>query len=438
MGPSAFADCSALTKVNIPGSLGIVSSYAFGECHSLKDVTIEEGITSFADSAFYGCSSLENIALPETVVNIGPHAFYGCKSLTNIDFPEDLTHLGLYAFGSCDSLKEVFIPATVTAIGPLAFSSCDNLTGIWVDEDNFRYSSDERGVLFDKEKTCIHKAPYKLSGVYVIPGTVETIVMDAMEGCADLTGLFLPDSIAYIDEFGVENCPNLSLVHYAGTLEQRNEIEIVSGNNSLLDAQWHYDVVVSEGMVQTAYYCSECDCTYLADGSVYYGITVGGIAVGSGNCADILGDGTANTTVREILSGYRWFYHPRNTPFRLNEDGYCEDIQQFRQLYLLALNLQYEGAIADDTGMTEEEIAAYMKDDANCILTFILTMEDGREMTYRFFRYSERHAMVSLTGDGLESITTFYTNAASVRRIATAAYDLMHGVYIDYEHRYED
>jgi hypothetical protein len=153
---------------------------------------------------------------------------------------------------------------------------------------------------------------------------------------------------------------------------------------------------------------------------------------------DILGDGTANTTVREILSGYRWFYHPRNTPFRLNEDGYCEDIQQFRQLYLLALNLQYEGAIADDTGMTEEEIAAYMKDDANCILTFILTMEDGREMTYRFFRYSERHAMVSLTGDGLESITTFYTNAASVRRIATAAYDLMHGVYIDYEHRYED
>lgn len=151
---------------------------------------------------------------------------------------------------------------------------------------------------------------------------------------------------------------------------------------------------------------------------------------------DIEGDGTATTTVEEILSGYKWFYHPRNTPFKLNEQGYCEDIQQFRQLYLLALNLQYEGAIAEDTGMSEEEIAAYMKDDASCILTFVLTMEDGREITYRFFRYSERHAMVSLTGDGIDEVTTFYTNAASVRRIATAAYDLMHGVYIDSEHRY--
>ena len=151
---------------------------------------------------------------------------------------------------------------------------------------------------------------------------------------------------------------------------------------------------------------------------------------------DIEGDGTTTTMVREILSGYRWFYHKRNTEFKLNEQGYCEDIQQFRQLYLLALNLQYEGAIMDDTAMTEEEIAAYMKDDANCILTFVLTMEDGREITYRFFRYSERHAMVSLTGDGIDEVTTFYTNAAAVRRIATAAHDLMNGVYIDYEHRY--
>ncbi len=150
----------------------------------------------------------------------------------------------------------------------------------------------------------------------------------------------------------------------------------------------------------------------------------------------IEGDGATTTTVTEILSGYKWYYHPRNTEFKLNDKGYCEDVQQFRQLYLLALNLQYEGGIAEDTGMTEEEIAAFMKNDANCILTFSLTMEDGREMTYRFFPYSERHAMVSLAGDGIESVTVFYTSSAAVRRIATAAHDLLHGVYIDSEHRY--
>ncbi len=153
---------------------------------------------------------------------------------------------------------------------------------------------------------------------------------------------------------------------------------------------------------------------------------------------DIEGDGTTTTTVTELLSGYRWFYHERNTPFKLNDKGYCEDIQQFRQLYLLALNLQYEGDIATDTGMTDEEIAAFMRDDAACILTLSLTLEDGREVTYRFFPYSERHAMVSLSGDGIEGVTTFYTSSAAVRRIATAAHDLMHGIYIDAEHRYSE
>lgn len=151
---------------------------------------------------------------------------------------------------------------------------------------------------------------------------------------------------------------------------------------------------------------------------------------------DITGDGTTNTVVTELHSGYRWFYHPRNTDFALNDQGYCEDIQQFRQLYLLILNLQYAGAIGEDTGMSEEQIADFMRDDAACIMTFVLTLEDGREMTYRFFPYSERHAMVSLSGDGIESVTTFYTSSAAVRRIASAAYDLLHGVKIDYEHRY--
>lgn len=151
---------------------------------------------------------------------------------------------------------------------------------------------------------------------------------------------------------------------------------------------------------------------------------------------EIDGDGATTTTVTEILSGYKWYYYPRNTEFKLNELGYCDDVQQFRQLYLLALNLQYEGDISADTGMSQEEIDAFMKNDASCILTFTLTLEDGREMTYRFFPYSERHAMVSLAGDGIEGVTVFYTSSAAVRRIATAAHDLLHGVYIDSEHRY--
>ena len=150
----------------------------------------------------------------------------------------------------------------------------------------------------------------------------------------------------------------------------------------------------------------------------------------------LLGDGTADQTVRELYSGYTWSYKGRNYPFELNDRGYCEDISQFRDLYLLLLELAYSGEIAADTGWSEEEIAARMADDSACILTFVLTLEDGREMTYRFYPYSERHSMVSVSGDGIPSVTSFYTSSTAVRRLAEASYQLMNGIEIDPDHRY--
>ena len=87
-------------------------------------------------------------------------------------------------------------------------------------------------------------------------------------------------------------------------------------------------------------------------------------------------------------------------------------------------------------GLSEEEMEQIMQDDSNCLLTFTLTMEDGRVITYRFYPYSERHAMVSVTGDGIRPTTEFYTSSAAVRRIANATRDLMTGVEIDPDHRY--
>ena len=86
--------------------------------------------------------------------------------------------------------------------------------------------------------------------------------------------------------------------------------------------------------------------------------------------------------------------------------------------------------------LTDEEIAAIMADDSNCILSFTLTMEDSRSVTYRFFPYSERHCMVSVSGDGIKGVSLFYTSSASVRHIADATGDLVSGVKIDADRRY--
>lgn len=147
------------------------------------------------------------------------------------------------------------------------------------------------------------------------------------------------------------------------------------------------------------------------------------------------GDGTAGQVVTELYSGYRWTHKGRNYPFELNDQGYCEDINEFRDVYHLLLQLSYSGEIAED-GWTEEEIADLMADDSACILTFVLTMEDGREMTYRFYPYTERHCMVSVSGDGIDTVTVFYTSSTAVRRLALATYQIMNGIEVDPDHRY--
>lgn len=150
----------------------------------------------------------------------------------------------------------------------------------------------------------------------------------------------------------------------------------------------------------------------------------------------LIGDGSNDQVVKELYSGFTFTYKPRNTPFSVNDQGYCDDIKQFRNLYMLLLSLHYSGEIAADSGMSDSEIADYMKDDSRCILSFVMTMEDGRRITYRFYPYSERHCMVSLSGDGIPAITTFYTLNVGVRRIADATWQLMHGVEIDPNYRY--
>lgn len=53
------------------------------------------------------------------------------------------------------SITEVAIPGSVTSIADRAFENCTNLTEFRVAADNTAYSSDENGLLFNKDKTIL-------------------------------------------------------------------------------------------------------------------------------------------------------------------------------------------------------------------------------------------------------------------------------------------
>ena len=83
------------------------------------------------------------------------------------------------------------------------------MTGIWVDSDNAFFSSDEKGVLFNKDKTVLLKAPTGLAGTYTVPNTVKTIESWAFRDCGEMTELTISNSVTSIESTALRFCQKL-------------------------------------------------------------------------------------------------------------------------------------------------------------------------------------------------------------------------------------
>ncbi len=177
---------------------------------SITTVVIEDGVTSIGNAAFAKLTSLTSVTIPDSVKRIGYSAFEACNGLTGVTIPDSVTTIGSYAFGYCKSLTSVRIPASVTFIDVGAFGSCDSLTGIWVDEVNPNYSSDQCGVLFDKQKSELLQAPSGIKGTYEIPRSVVSVGYRAFGACTGLTGVSIPNSVTNIKSFSFALCTGLT------------------------------------------------------------------------------------------------------------------------------------------------------------------------------------------------------------------------------------
>ena len=234
IGSHAFNGCDNLESVMISDGVKSIASGAFSKSHNLKSVTLPDSITTIAEDLFYGCRSLTSITIPDSVTSIGINAFEYC-GLTSITIPDSVTSIGGGAFSNCNSLTSITIPDNVTSIGDRVFVNCKSLESIKVDPSNPEYSSDERGVLFDKEKTKLIQYPlgnekesYEIpdgvisigNGAFsfsnnlkniTIPDSVTSIGENAFYYCG-LTSITIPDSVTSIGDRAFNNCFNLESI----------------------------------------------------------------------------------------------------------------------------------------------------------------------------------------------------------------------------------
>ena len=76
IGERAFAECTSLKSVSLPGSLKTIGNNAFEGCTSLTEVTIPDRLDSLGEEAFKNCSSLEKLTVGKSVKTINKKAFF--------------------------------------------------------------------------------------------------------------------------------------------------------------------------------------------------------------------------------------------------------------------------------------------------------------------------------------------------------------------------
>ena len=112
----AFRNCTALTTINIPGTV-ITISGGFEGCTSLSTVTLNSGTKYIVNSVFQGCSSLRSITLPNGLLYIGESVFEG-TGLTEINIPSSVTSIQSRAFYGCDNMTKVTVNWTTPLVVP--------------------------------------------------------------------------------------------------------------------------------------------------------------------------------------------------------------------------------------------------------------------------------------------------------------------------------
>lgn len=206
-----------IVSIALPDSLISIGNNTFSNCENLVNITLPDSLESIGDNVFSDCENLKNISLPESLVSIGDGVLGGCPALSDITIPEGVKYIGNSVFGET-AIEKLVIPASVQEIGTdLCYEG--RLKEIIVDDDNPYFSSDEYGILFNKEKTELLQFPC-LSEVktYTVPETTKVIGERSFNSQFTVSEIIMADSVEIIENEAFFGCGALEKIRLSENL----------------------------------------------------------------------------------------------------------------------------------------------------------------------------------------------------------------------------
>ncbi len=215
----AYVGCDEY--VDIPQTLGDytitgIDFLSFSYCIFLKGVTIPDTVVSIQGLAFM-FSGVENFYIPKNVSKIGELALFSVKPNYYIDndgYPDTET------IGYDSLLLKNGEPANIP-----------RLKNITVDPQNQYFSSDESGVLYNKNRTVLFQYPIgSARKTFVIPDSVSTVFnysfySSGSSSLSELKRVYIPKTVSLLAcyPFSPE-----TIIDYEGTQSDWNNLVISS------------------------------------------------------------------------------------------------------------------------------------------------------------------------------------------------------------------
>lgn len=263
IGDYAFAQCGALQTVTMKNdSPLVVGAGAFLRCSSLNNVNWQScknlegrgGLTSLGTNAFAHCTSLTGITLPGPVEYLGTNIFDGCTSLNSITVTSDqpLTLNGdPFALNSSVT---IYVPSSgQTGVSAALYQSATGwrnyniveLPYSFIDQNGYTYLKTVSGSValtgsqtsktdvtvrnnitgYNGENyyvTSIGDKAFKSKGVKKLDTgnafRLKSIGEECFAGCTQLTTITLTEGINSIGEKAFANCSKLTSVQIPSTL----------------------------------------------------------------------------------------------------------------------------------------------------------------------------------------------------------------------------